>query len=131
MPVDSNAARRDSLMNVVLERIKGHEQQPAESVFQDMQIMKNVPAGRIPRIMNGGFGRSLGVGCEHCHVVGQWASNEKPQKEIARAMMRMVSAINQQYLAKIPNLRDSGAVVNCSTCHRGVIRPPPNPVGAR
>ena len=73
--------------------------------------------------MNLGFGRSLGVTCSHCHVVGEWEKNEKPQKEIARAMSRMDKAINQEYLAKIPNLRGPNPIVNCTTCHRGDSKP--------
>ena len=62
-PIDTFAAERDSMMNAVLESIAGHENAPAESVFKNIQSMKGVPAGRLPRIMNMGYGKSLGVRC--------------------------------------------------------------------
>src|SRR5438552_8993425 len=63
MPPDTAAAERDSLMDVVLKKIAGKEDAPAESVFKDIQILKGMNAGRVVRIMNLGFGRGLGVGC--------------------------------------------------------------------
>lgn len=128
-PRDSAAASRDSLMNEVLRSIAGREQEPAESVFRDIQIFRGMPAGRIPRLMNLGFGRSLGVGCEHCHVPGEWADSSKPTKQIAREMSRMVRVINEEQLARIPNLRSERPMVNCTTCHRGQTRPALNMEG--
>ena len=58
---------------------------------------KGVTAERLLRIMEFGFTRSLGVNCTHCHVAGQWDSDDKGAKETARAMSRMVIAINNEY----------------------------------
>jgi len=122
-------------MNEVLKKIAGKEQMPAESVFKDIQILKGRPAGSILRVMNYGFGRSLGVSCYHCHARNDWAKGEKKQKRIARDMFRMVAAINDEHLSKIEGLRDSVAgpggaapqpVVNCGTCHRGSIHTNPD-----
>jgi hypothetical protein len=128
---DTNAASRDSLMNVVLREISGKEQLPAESVFKNIKVFRGVPAGNIPRLMNLGYGRSLGVSCAHCHVVGEWEKEDKPQKQIAREMAAMASAINTQYLARIANLKSEKPIINCSTCHRGDVKPainmPPDP----
>jgi hypothetical protein len=120
---DSLAARRDSAVARVLRSIAGREQQPAESVFRNIRIFKGVPAGRVVRIMGQGYSRSLGVTCNHCHVPGQWASEDKPTKQVAREMHTMVTAINTQYIAKIPNLRGERPTVNCMTCHRGQAQP--------
>jgi hypothetical protein len=73
--------------------------------------------------MEQGFSRSLGVTCTHCHVAGQWASEEKATKQIAREMSKMVSTINGDLLKKIPDLRSTNPTVNCTTCHRGQTRP--------
>jgi hypothetical protein len=130
-PGDSMAAERDSLMNVVMKSIAGKEQMPAESVFKDIQSLKGRPAGDIPRVMNYGFGRSLGASCFHCHARNDWAKDEKKQKRIAREMMKMVLAVNNDYLGRIEGLADSTRGpdqrprVNCSTCHRGSIRTNP------
>ncbi len=122
-PVDSFAAERDSLMKEVLQKIAGREEAPAESVFKNIKVLKGVPAGRIPRIMNMGFGHSLGVGCRHCHIVGHWADDDSVRKQVAREMMAMVHTINEELLPKIKNLRSEKPGVSCSTCHRGAVKP--------
>ena len=108
----------------VLRSIAGRENQPAESVFKNIKILKGVPAGRLVNIMNMGFGRSLGVSCGFCHVPGKWDLDDKDQKNTARLMFAMVQTINRDYIAKVPV--DSGTprpAVNCFTCHRGNSRP--------
>jgi hypothetical protein len=120
---DSVAASRDSLMNAVLAQIRGRERQPAESVFKNIQLLKGVPAGNLPRIMNLGYGRSLGVSCSHCHDVNKWESDDKPQKQVARDMAAMSNTINTTLLANIKNLKGPQAIVNCTTCHRGKVKP--------
>ena len=118
------AARRDSGAAMVLRSIAGHENEPAESVFKNIKILKGVPAGRLVNIMNMGFGRSLGVSCGFCHVPGKWDLDDKEEKNTARLMFAMVQTINRDYISKVP--ADSGVprpVVNCFTCHRGNPRP--------
>ena len=124
--VDSFAHERDSLMNVVLANIVGRENVAAESVFKDVRVMKKMPAGRLVRIMNMGYGRSLGVGCKHCHVVGEWEKEDKPQKQITRDMMAMSGTINDDLLAKIKGLKSEKPTINCTTCHRGSVKPATN-----
>src|SRR4051812_32589858 len=41
------AVRRDSAAAMVLRSIAGRENQPAESVFKNIKILKGVPAGRL------------------------------------------------------------------------------------
>lgn len=120
---DSFARERDSLMNVVLTQIAGRENAPAESVFKNIKAMQGVPAGRLVRIMNIGFARSLGVSCRHCHVPGEWDKDDKPQKQITREMMAMRATINDELLPKIKNLKSEKPTVNCTTCHRGSVKP--------
>jgi hypothetical protein len=118
------AARRDSGAANVLRSIAGRENQPAESVFKNIKILKGVPAGRLVNIMNNGFGRSLGVSCGFCHVPPKWDVDDKPEKNTARLMFAMVQTINRDYIAKVPV--DSGSpppMVNCMTCHRGMPKP--------
>jgi hypothetical protein len=120
---DTLSARRDSLVNVVLKSIAGHEDAPAESVFKNIKILKGMPAKRVLAIMNMGFSKSIGEGCEHCHVLGQWDKEDKPGKKVTREMWAMTQAINTEYLAKIENLSDENPTVNCTTCHRGALVP--------
>lgn len=105
------------------EKIKGRENVSADSVFENIKLFKGVPAGRLLAIMEMGFSRSLGVRCEHCHVAGKWASEDKKQKQIARDMAAMSRTINDSLLAKIPNLGGPHPTVNCTTCHRGQVKP--------
>lgn len=117
------AVRRDTAAAMVLRSIAGRENQPAESVFKNIKILKGVPAGRVVRIMNMGFGRSLGVSCGFCHVPEKWELDDKKEKETARLMFAMVGTINRDYMAKLPNDRAGPPVVNCMTCHMGNSKP--------
>src|SRR5713226_1050827 len=55
----------------LMKQIAGKENQPAEQVFKNIQMFKGTPAGRLLRIMDIGYSRSLGVNCTHCHLVDQ------------------------------------------------------------
>ena len=122
-PPDRVTAERDRLVRELRAQIAGRETLPASEVFKNVQTMKTVPAGRLLAIMNVGYGKSLGVSCSHCHVVGQWEKEDKPTKQIAREMSAMDRAINEQYLRNIKNLKSETPVVNCTTCHRGQVKP--------
>ncbi len=116
---DSLATVRDSMVRTVLASIAGRESMPAESVFKDIRVLKGMPAGRLVRVMDMGLSRSLGVGCDHCHVVGEWAKEDRAKKQVARAMWTMTQKLNQETLPAIPGLEGKPPVVNCTTCHRG------------
>ncbi|HVT38702.1 MAG TPA: c-type cytochrome [Gemmatimonadaceae bacterium] len=120
---DSVTTERARYAREVLTSIAGHESEPAGQVFKNVKALTDIPASRLVAIMNNGYGRSLGVSCTHCHVAGQWDSDSKPQKQIARDMAQMVVTINGQLLANIKNLKGPQAIVNCTTCHRGAVKP--------
>jgi hypothetical protein len=103
--------------------IAGLEDKPAPEVFKNIQMFKAMPAGRLLRVMELGYAKSLGVDCTHCHVAGQWEKEDKPTKQIARDMAAMVANINNEQLKKIKNLKSADAVINCTTCHRGQVKP--------
>ena len=103
--------------------IAGQENKPAEEVFKNIQMFKGMPAGRLLRVMELGFARSLGVNCTHCHVPEAWDKEDKPTKQIARDMNAMVGVINNEQLKKIKNLKGPNSIINCTTCHRGQIKP--------
>ena len=77
------------------------------------------------------FSFALNVRCQYCHTGGDgisfdgvvWASDEKPAKVKARAMLRMVDEINGPLLAKIPSRAEPRVTVDCVTCHRGLAVP--------
>lgn len=90
----------------------------------------NRPAGQQPhaptnlkllqpneiRSAMGAFRTALGVQCNFCHVQGNFASDDKKEKDIARTMIVMTREIN----AKFP---DGKTHVTCYTCHRGATEP--------
>lgn len=103
--------------------IAGREDKPAEEVFKNIQMLKGMPAGRLLRVMEMGYARSLGVNCTHCHVADAWEKEDKPTKQIARDMNAMMAVINNDQLKKIKNLKGPNPIVNCTTCHRGQMKP--------
>lgn len=105
------------------EQIKGKEQEPASTVFKNIQALKNMPAGRLLGVMEFGYARSLGVDCSHCHIPDKWESDERVQKQITRDMAGMVGKINGELLKGIKNLKSEAPTVNCTTCHRGQVKP--------
>ena len=105
------------------EQIKGKEKEPAEKVFKNIQSLKGVPAGRLLAIMEIGYARSLGVTCTHCHVPEKWESEDKTTKQITREMSAMVGRINGELLKDVKNLKSETPTVNCTTCHRGQLKP--------
>jgi|SRR5665811_362878 Photosynthetic reaction centre cytochrome C subunit len=66
------------------------------------------------------FRVALGVRCDFCHVQGDFASDEKHTKEIARKMIEMSHQINA-------NFPDGKMHVTCYTCHRGAEEPATRP----
>ena len=95
-------------------------------------------ADNLPIMRN--FSAALGTNCGYCHVwtgaglpTNDYASDEKPAKEVARAMMRMAGTINQTLAANIKKPANEITRVQCMTCHRGAAiptLPPPAPAGA-
>lgn len=76
------------------------------------------------------FTFALGVRCTHCHVNNgtsfadtDFAADDKPAKEQARYMMRMLSELNSETLPGLPDRTDPPVVMTCKTCHRGQTRP--------
>ena len=132
------AAERDKFLKEIRAQIAGHEKEPATKVFKDVKFLNDVSAETFLAIMDIGYRRALGVSCTHCHTAGEWDKNDKPQKEIAREMARMMSKINSEMLPKIANLKSKKPGINCTTCHRGEIKPshdlpgaqPPRPAAA-
>ncbi|HUQ83535.1 MAG TPA: c-type cytochrome [Gemmatimonadaceae bacterium] len=120
---DSVTLERDRYVAEIRQQITGKETLPASQVFKNIKMLNDVPAGRLLAIMNVGYGKSLGVSCTHCHVAGEWDKEDKTQKQTARDMSAMAGRINNELLKNIPNLRGPNAIVNCTTCHRGQVKP--------
>lgn len=113
----------DDALAELRKEIAGREREPAETVFRNIQLLKSVPAANLLAIMDIGYNQSLGVDCAHCHNPENWASEEKPQKQIARDMSAMVREINERHLRSIPGLESETPLVNCTTYHRWQKKP--------
>jgi tetratricopeptide (TPR) repeat protein len=97
--------------------------------FTNLQVLpEEIARGELVGLMRS-FTFATGLRCSSCHVgeEGQplesydFASDDKASKRKAREMIRMVQAINDTYLAAVPDR--TGIRVRCVTCHHGVRRP--------
>ena len=111
--------KKSGVIQELEKAIAGRENEPAEKVFKNIKMLKGMPAIRLLRLMEKGFSPALGVKCTFCHVKGEWDSDEKPEKETARKMMKMVGKIREE----LKNIVDEKATINCYTCHRGDVEP--------
>jgi hypothetical protein len=65
--------------------------------------------------------QALGVTCGTCHVRGNFASEEKPEKLTARRMLEMTRGINKQFFPDHKPKEGESVLgrVTCYTCHQG------------
>ena len=122
-PFQDTTFQQDEAIAAIKKMIEGKEDLPSGEVFSNIQVMQDIPAGRLVPIMQFGFSGSLGVNCTHCHNPDDWSSDEKEEKQITREMWTMVGKINRDLLGSIENLKGPQPIVNCTTCHRGDIKP--------
>ncbi|MDP9047043.1 MAG: c-type cytochrome [Bacteroidota bacterium] len=103
---------------------------PADQQYVNLKVLpKNISSKDLQKIMVDDFEDGLGVACNFCHsadkTTGQldFAADGKPEKEIAREMMRTTIGINKRFF-KIKHPMIGGALtVTCNTCHNGVAFP--------
>ena len=94
--------------------------------FKNLKVLsKKISPEKLNAIMNN-FKDALGVDCNFCHAAAKdssvhdldFASDDKPEKEIARKMMRMTSKINKKYFNAAKNEKfKTLPAVGCITCH--------------
>ena len=103
----------------------GHEDEKATN----LQVLpKNTSGEELHKIMRE-YSMALGVHCNYCPVAheveGQprpkmdFASDDKPEKNMARDMMRMEAGINASYISKMQGIGHTMQQVTCVTCHNG------------
>ena len=109
------------MVNQVLASIAGHENEPAGTVFKNVQLSKEMPAGQFLNMMDSSYGRALGWQCANCHVTTDFSSDAKKDKGRAKLMQVMLTDINQQHLPKISPQDPQKAT--CMMCHRGTNNP--------
>jgi photosynthetic reaction center cytochrome c subunit len=101
-------------------RVVSQQRAPlADQVFKNVQVLKGIPVDEFLGTM-GIMAASLQFDCSDCHVNAgtanvDWAA-DTPRKIMARRMVSMVAAINQ-------NNFGGRQLVTCWTCHRNRDRP--------
>ena len=102
-----------------------------EPPMTNLQVWpKDTPRAQVIQTMNA-FNDSLGVECNYCHVAGDFASDAKREKQVARQMILLRDSINVMLAAVVgkpagagPTAGDGlpGAPVRvlCRSCHRGL-----------
>jgi len=92
--------------------------------FHNLKVLPpNITHDELISTMRG-IARSLGTKCNHCHLANppgaaeefDYPNDSKPEKNVARTMLRMVRNINGEYISKV---NAHGQTVTCFTCHRG------------
>jgi hypothetical protein len=86
-------------------------EETAATRFKNVQVLKDLPASQLLEAMRS-FTFALGENCEFCHVQGNNAADDKPQKAMARKMITMTTNINKENF-------NGQMRVRCFTCHQG------------
>jgi hypothetical protein len=124
---------------------------PAAAAPRNLQVLaQDMTPAQLLQVMQG-IAASLGVQCGYCHAPAppperggrrgapdgaqagrgargggpalDFASDDKPQKKIARQMMLLVREINPKVVAAVGKPENVATGVGCITCHRGVAIP--------
>lgn len=93
---------------------KPETQKTAGAAFKNIQVLKDIPASELIPSMRY-VAASLGVGCDYCHQADHFDNDDKPAKQQARNMMKMMFAINRDNF-------NGKREVTCYTCHRGTAK---------
>lgn len=103
---------------------------PPEEKFKNLKVLpKNISEQTMDKVMEE-FAKALGVECNFCHLQidsTNWdmASDQKPEKSVARKMIKMSNKINKEFFnAKTKYGEDNALLeVRCITCHHGDAHP--------
>jgi hypothetical protein len=101
---------------------------PPEEGPKNLKVLpKHITHEELGKIMDS-WKEALGVKCSFCHAPSadssshhlDFASDAKPEKNMARYMYKMTGKINKKFFKM--NKDDNGKIVStitCVTCHRG------------
>jgi len=92
-------------------------------------LPKDISNADLDSVMEG-YSKALNVSCDFCHAENKdkndidFASDDKPEKEITRMMMKLTAAVNKDYFDyTIVYKAGEKMAVSCYTCHDGFPRP--------
>lgn len=103
---------------------------PPKSEHKNLKVLpKHISHEDLDKVMDE-WKAALGVRCNYCHAPRKddpkkldFASDEKPEKEITRKMFRMTGQLNKKYFHYKQGDTTSVAPVSCMTCHHGKEHP--------
>jgi len=106
--------------------LSAQNQQPTPTVVDSptVKILTGLLAPDFQEEMNH-MVQATGSSCNTCHVRGNFASEDNPKKIIARRMLEMTKAINQQFFPDHKPKSGESVLgkVTCYTCHQGETTP--------
>jgi tetratricopeptide (TPR) repeat protein len=126
----SSAPGRQGVVAVLLLMLAGASfaQAPTDDMPKNLTVLpKDWTRPRVVLVMQD-FTTALGVTCEYCHTVGarpDFASDDKKEKEKARAMMKITRDLNDRLPRDFGVSASDVTRIGCFTCHRGVQQPKP------
>jgi len=117
-----------ALMVIGMAAIRPQDDKPKRNL---KVLPKDISHDDLEKVMDT-WKAALGVKCNFCHAPSKdstsrrldFASDAKPEKDIARHMFRMTAKINKKYFSFEKD--DKGATIpaiSCITCHRGSPHP--------
>ena len=103
---------------------------PAGNKERNLKVLpKDISDADLDSVMKG-YSKALNVDCDFCHAENKdkndidFASDDKPEKEITRIMMKLTAAVNKDYFDyTIVYKAGETMAVSCYTCHDGFPRP--------
>jgi len=103
---------------------------PVGNKERNLKVLpKDISDTDLDSVMHG-YAKALNVNCDFCHAGNKaktdidFASDDKPEKEITRMMMKLTATINKDYFDyTIVYKAGETMAVSCYTCHDGFPRP--------
>lgn len=107
---------------------------PQEQPKRNLKVLpKNLTHEQLDAVMDE-WKSALGVKCNFCHASRaddprklDFASDAKPEKQMARNMYKMTGKINKKFFkfkaGKDTDGKDMVAPISCKTCHHGTPHP--------
>ncbi len=112
---------------VIIASAASYPQQEEHPKPTNLKVLsKKISHNDLEKTMKG-WNKALGVKCNHCHAKRtddpkklDFASDEKPEKDMARSMYKMTMKLNRKYFSDEKEHEGKATLaVNCNTCHRG------------
>ena len=103
---------------------------PQDQPKRNLKVLpKNISHEDLDKVMDE-WKAALGVKCNFCHIPQKddprkmdFASDEKPEKQIARDMYKMTGKINKKFFKFNGKDKEIIPPITCITCHNGKPHP--------